>query len=83
MIDTDTGAIAPGGVPFRAPGAGIINGIGFIGRDVGGDYGQFVVSQLSVEPNVRVEFIGSRAVVVFSVGDVEIAGRVEASGNQI
>ena len=76
VIDTDTGEVTgPRGA--RAPGLGIDAGVGFA---VAGDAAVFAVADLVIADGARVSVRGERALIINSLGDVAINGRLDVSG---
>ena len=76
-VDSSTGEIKLGTVVRRAAGPGVVSGIGFYPID------QYVavlaVTGVKLETGSRVRVTGSRALILWSAGDVEIAGVIDVS----
>ncbi len=75
-IDTDTGEI----VGVRAPGTGVIAGIGF---DVRENVGVFRFARLTIDELADVTFVGANAVALVARGDIEVHVPLDLTGDCI
>jgi hypothetical protein len=76
-IDTTTGEILLGATTRRAAGVGVISGIGFYPIDQ--TIAVLAVTAVKLETGSRVRVRGKRALILWSRGDVDIAGVIDVS----
>jgi hypothetical protein len=78
-LDTDTGAIHVGGTPLeiRAPGTGVIGGIGFVVID---DMGVFTAASFRVTIGATWTATGRNALALFAAGEIAIDGVLDGGG---